>query len=104
MLLLGQHPARRLHAQLMVRCDVIADTVIIIIIEEEHAEEEAETLLAHDDVLFDFLCLYNFYYSFLFISLTGITKRSAGKNCCCCYKFDVNYFKQRCDVEDKSKN
>lgn len=54
----------------MVRCDVIADTVIIIIIEEEHAEEEAvETLLAHDDVLFDFLCLYNFYYSFyLFLS------------------------------------
>lgn len=76
----------------MVRCDVIADTVIIIIIEEEHPEEEAvETLLAHDDVLFDFLCLYNFYYSFLFISLTGVTKRSAGKNCCCCYKFDVNY-------------
>lgn len=40
MLLLGQYPARRLHAQLMVRCDVIADTVIIIIIEEEHQEEE----------------------------------------------------------------
>lgn len=39
MLLLGQYPARRLHAQLMVRCDVIADTVIIII-EEEHEEEE----------------------------------------------------------------